>query len=100
MILTIAFISHSSGVSFSDDFTLLLAAIALGGMYFNTAFPIIQLVLSDIALIVLASMQPEKAGEMGQFRLCMITFNVAAIVLVIMIQRGHAFIEKSNKRRY
>ena len=98
MILTIAFISYSSGVAFSDDFTLLLAAIALGGMYFNTAFPIIQLVLSDIALIVLASMQPEKAGEMGQFRLCMITFNVAAIVLVIMIQRGHAFIEKSNKR--
>jgi methyl-accepting chemotaxis protein len=98
MILTIAFISHSSGVSFSDDFTLMLAAIGLGGMYFNTAYPIIQLILSDIVLIVLANLQPEKAGEMGQFRLCMITFNVAAIVMCIMIQRGHAFIEKSNKR--
>lgn len=98
MLLTIAFISLFSGEAFSDDFSLFLAAIGLGGMYFKKSFPIVQLILSDILLIVMSTLQPEKAGDMGQFRLCFITFNVAAIVLCIVIQRGYAFIEKSNKR--
>lgn len=98
MILVIAFVSLFSGASFTDDFALFLAAIGLGGMYFKTRFPVIQLILADILLIVMCTIQPYKAGEMGQFRLCMITFNVAAIVLCMMINRGQAFIKKSNKR--
>ncbi len=98
MMLVIAFVSLFSGESFTDDFSLFLAAIGLGGMYFKTKFPVIQLILADILLIIMCILQPYKAGEMGQFRLCMITFNVAAIVLCIVISRGQAFIKKSNKR--
>ena len=38
---------------------MFLAAIGLGGMYFKKSFPIVQLILSDILLIVMSTLQPD-----------------------------------------
>ncbi len=98
LIITITLISLMSGESYSDDFLLYLAAIGLTGMYFNPLYPRIQIVLSDIVLVVLYIVSPEKGGALGQYILCAVVFNVAAILFTIVVDRGRAFISLSEER--
>lgn len=98
LIITITLISLMSGESYSDDFLLYLAAIGLTGMYFKPMYPRVQIVVSDIVLVVLYVVSPEKGGPLGQYILCTAVFNVAAILFTVVVDRGRAFISLSEDR--
>lgn len=96
LIITISLISLMSGESFSDDFLLYLAAMALTGMYFNPRYPTVQWIMSDVVLVVLYIVSPEKGGALGQYILCAVVFNLAAFLLLLVIKRGRAYIDLSE----
>ena len=91
-------ISLFSGESYSDDFSLFLAVIGMTGLYLEPKFTKIQIVESNILLIIMYFVHPEKAGETGQFILCQVVFTLAAILFYQAIKRGRAFIEVSRER--
>lgn len=98
LVCVISIISINSGESYSDDFALLLAAIALTGLYLRPLYPRMQTVLADILLVIQYLCAPEKAGGLSQYILCMVTFNVAAIMICLVIDRGRSFIIRSEER--
>lgn len=91
-------ISLNSGASYSDDFPLFLAVIALTGMYLEPAFTRTQFVLVDIFLVIMYLVHPEKAESLGQYILCAAVFTLAAVLFYLVIKRGRAFIEISEER--
>lgn len=91
-------ISLNSGASYSDDFSLFLAVMALTGLYLEPQFTKIQIVLVDILLVIMYLVHPEKAGDTSQFILCVAVFNFAAILFQMVIKRGRAFIEIGQER--
>ena len=91
-------ISLFSGASYSDDFALYLAVIALTGVYLEPKFTRAQIVLSDILLVVMYAVHPEKAGEKSQYILCVVVFTLAACMNYILIKRGQGFIRMSEER--
>ncbi len=91
-------ISLNSGASYSDDFSLYLAVIALTGMYLEPAFTRTQFVLVDICLVIMYLVHPEKAESPGQYILCAAVFTLAAVLFYLVIKRGRAFIEISEER--
>ncbi|MBR3824749.1 MAG: hypothetical protein IKJ39_06075 [Lachnospiraceae bacterium] len=91
-------ISLFSGKSFSDDFCLYLAVIGLAGMYFKPKLALLQLGVADVALILAAIIRPEKTGGIGQYILCMAMFNLAGVLIYLVIKRGRAYIAKSDRR--
>ena len=99
LVITITLISLMSGESYSDDFLLYLAAIGLTGMYFRPTYPRIQIGLSNVVLIILYVANPTKGGPLGQYILCAVVFNVAAVMFLMVIKRGRAYIGLSEDRR-
>ncbi len=91
-------ISMSSGESFSDDFSMFLAVMALTGMFLEPKLTRIQIVIMDIMFIVMYYAHPEKVESPSQFRLCLIVFTLAAILFCQVIKRGKAFIDIGNDR--
>lgn len=91
-------ISLFSGASFSDDFALYLAVIALSGMYLKPQLTLIQLIAADVALIAAGLICPYKTGGTGQFILCIATFTLAAVLVYLVIKRGRAYIGISDMR--
>lgn len=91
-------ISMSSGESFSDDFPMFLAVIALTGMFLEPKLTKIQIVIMDIMFIIMYYTHPEKVESPSQFRLCFIVFTLAAVLFYQVIKRGRAFIEIGNER--
>ena len=91
-------ISLNSGASYSDDFSLYLAVIALTGMFLEPAFTRTQFVLVDICLVIMYLVHPEKAESLGQYILCAVVFTLAAVLFYLVIKRGRAFIEVSEER--
>lgn len=91
-------ISLNSGASYSDDFSLYLAVIAMTGMYLEPAFTRTQFVLVDIFLVIMYLVHPEKAESLGQYILCAAVFTLAAVLFYLVIKRGRAFIEISDER--
>lgn len=91
-------ISQFSGKSFSDDFLLHLAVIALTGMYLRPKYTKLQVILSTLALVVQFFINPQKAGETGQYFMCVGIYLLAGILVYQVINRGRAFIEESNAR--
>ena len=91
-------ISLFSGASYSDDFPLFLAVIAMTGMFLEPQFTRIQLVLVDIYLVIMYMVHPEKSGGLSQYILCAACFTLAAGLYYQVIQRGRAFIEISEER--
>lgn len=91
-------ISLFSGASYSDDFPLFLAVIAMTGLYLEPQFTRIQLVLVDVFLVIMYVIHPEKAGELSQYILCAVCFTLAAALFYQVIRRGRAFIEISQER--
>ncbi len=98
LICVISLISIFSGASFSDDFALFLAAIALSGLYLRPLYPRAQLALADVLLVVLYICAPQKAEGLSQYILCVVTFNVAAILICMVVDRGRSFIIRSEAR--
>ena len=71
-------ISLNSGAYYSDDFPLLLAIIAMTALYFKPRYTGIQLVVSDVLLILMYIIHPEKAESLSQYIMCVAIFNLAA----------------------
>ncbi len=91
-------ISLNSGASYSDDFSLYLAVVALTGLYLEPQFTKIQIVLVDIILVIMYLAHPEKAESLSQYILCVVVFTLAACLFYQVIKRGRAFIEISEVR--
>lgn len=91
-------ISLNSGASYSDDFSLFLAVMALTGLYLEPQFTKIQILLIDVLLVIMYLAHPEKVESTSQFILCVAVFNLAAILFQQVIKRGRAFIEIGQER--
>lgn len=96
--LLIFMISLFSGASYSDDFPLYLAVIAVVGLFLEPSFTKIQIVMVDILLLLMWAIHPEKAGAAGQYILCYACFNLAAWLYYNVVKRGQAFISLSNEK--
>ena len=91
-------ISLFSGASYSDDFPLFLAVIAMTGMFLEPQFTRTQMILVDVYLVIMYIVHPEKSGGLSQYILCAACFTLAAGLYYQVIKRGRAFIEISEKR--
>ncbi len=98
LLVLIFIISINSGECYSDDFILLLAAIGMTGMYFVPKYTKYQTILGDIILIALYIINPNKAESLSQYIMCFVLFNVAAIMIYLVIKRGRSFIQSSQVR--
>lgn len=98
LVLLVFIISINSGDYYSDDFPLYLAVIGLTGLYLRPKYTLIQGILSTLLLIVQYVLHPEKADSTGQFFLCVGMFVLASAMFYLTIQRGRAFIQKSQER--
>lgn len=91
-------ISLFSGASYSDDFPLFLAVIAMTGMFLEPKFTLTQMTMVDIFIVIMYFVHPEKAGSTSQYILCAVCFVLAGSLFYQVIKRGRAFIEISDKR--
>ncbi|MBO5352574.1 MAG: hypothetical protein J6J42_01815 [Lachnospiraceae bacterium] len=98
LVLVVFMISMNSGDFLSDDFILFLAVIALSGMYLEPSYTICQGILCTALLILLNVLHPEKADPMGQYIMCIVCFDVAVMIMYLLIKRGRAYIELGNER--
>lgn len=98
LMLLIFFISINSGIYYSDDYMLYLASYALAGLYLNPAITKFQIVFGDILFFIMYLLKPQNVESTGQFIMCMVTFTIAGIMVYLVIQRGNAFITKSEQR--
>ena len=98
LIFVVFIISQFSGESYSDDFLLYMAIIALTGLYLRPRYTLIQVILSDVALVGQYFIHPEKAGVLGQYIVCILVFTLAGVLLYLVINRGRAFMEMSRRR--
>ena len=96
--MLIFMISLFSGASYSDDFTLYLAVIAIVGLFLESSFTRIQIVMADILLLLMWAIHPEKAGATSQYLLCYGCFNLAAWLYYNVVKRGQAFIYISEEK--
>lgn len=97
-IVLVFVISLTTGTYYSEDFCLFLAVIGLTGLYLKPSYAWIQLILSDIFLVILFIAHPEKADPLNQFIMCMVTFTLAGALFALVIGRGRAFIERAQQR--
>jgi len=98
LMLVVFMISCNSGDFLSDDFILLLAVIALSGLYLEPLYPIVQGVVGIILLVLLRVLFPHKADPDGQFIMCLAIFAVSSFVMYMLVKRGRAYIELGNER--
>ena len=98
LIVVVFIVGLTTGTYYSEDFCLYLAVIGLTGLYLRPIYGWVQLVLSDIFLIIQFIAHPEKADPLSQFIMCMVTFTLAAIMFCLVIGRGRSFIERSRMR--
>jgi len=98
LMLLIFFISINSGAYYSDDYMLYLASYALAGLYLNPSITKFQIVFGDVLFIIMYLLKPQNVESTSQFIMCMVTFTLAGIMVYLVIQRGSAFIEQSDRR--
>ncbi len=91
-------ISLFSGESYSDDFPMFLAAIAMTGMYMEPNFTKVQIVVADVLLAAMYIINPGKAESLSQYILCLVIFTLAGFLLVLAIKRGRAFIDLNREQ--
>lgn len=91
-------ISLFSGASYSDDFSLFLAVVAISGMFLEPRFTKMQIVLVDLYIVVMYLYHPEKGGGLGQYILCSACFTLAGVLFYQVVKRGKAFIDISNEK--
>ena len=98
ILFLIFIISQFSGASYSDDFSLYLAAIGMAALYFKPNISKIQMILTAILLVAMYITHPEKSGGLSQYILCYAVTMVAASVFYIAVKRGRAFIGISDEK--
>ena len=98
LIVIVFIVSLTTGSYYSDDYSLYLAVIALNGLYFKKKYSYVQMAMADIFLVIQFVVYPHKADPLGQFIMCMATFNLAAITICLLVSRGSAFIENNMYR--
>ena len=98
LVFVVFFISINSGDYYSDDFPMFLAVIALTGLYLEPIYTKIQTVLITILFVLLYLIHPEKADPLSQYIMCVVVFDIAALIINLVIQRGRSFIEMSTMR--
>lgn len=98
LLFLVFIISVNSGDYYSDDFPLYLAVIGLTGLYLRPKYTKIQGILASVLLVVQYAVHPEKSESTGQFFLCLAMFILASGMFYLAIQRGRAFILKSQSR--
>lgn len=98
LLFLIFIVSLNSGESYSDDFSLFLTVIGMSGAYLNPKITRVQCVISDILLVAMYLVHPEKAESLSQYILCVAVFTLAAVMFSIVIKRGQGFIEVSKAR--
>ncbi|MEM5771076.1 MAG: hypothetical protein AAGU32_22755, partial [Bacillota bacterium] len=98
LVFVVFFVSTYSGASYSDDFATYLAVMGLAGMFLQPKYTLAQGILTEILLVIQYLLNPEKAGDLSQFILCMATFALAASMLYLVIKRGQSFIQISQVR--
>ncbi len=91
-------ISLNSGESYTDDFCMHLAVIALSGLFLEPKFTKVQIVLANVIFVIMYVVHPEKAEELSQYIMNMAIFTLAAFMDYLMIKRGRGFIEMSDER--
>ena len=96
--LLIFMISLFSGASYSDDFSLYLAVIAIVGLFLEPSITMFQIVFVDVLLLAMWAIHPEKAGGTGQYILCYACYNLAAWLYYNVVKRGQAFISLSDEK--
>ena len=92
LLILICIIGISTGASYSDDFILYLAVIGMTGLYLEPKFAIVQLILSDVCLILMYVVNPGKAESLAQYIQCLGEFTLAGFLFMLAIKRGRAFI--------
>lgn len=98
LLFLVFMISLFSGASYSDDFPMFLAVMAMTGMYLEPSYTKIQIVLADVLLVLMYIIHPEKAGPLSQYILCIVVETLAAYLMFLTIKRGRAFIDVSNEK--
>lgn len=98
LLVVISIVSIFSGSSFGDDFILYLAAMGMSGLFLRPQFPLIQLGVANLLLVVQCLSAPHKIGPTGQFILCVILFNLAGVLFSLVVARGRSFILESRAR--
>lgn len=96
--MVVFFISIFSGDFYSDDFPLFLAVVGLSGLYLEPAYTKVQMVEIPVFLGILYVINPGKADPISQYIMCVVLFEVAAYTILLVIQRGRAFILLSMSR--
>lgn len=92
LLFVVFVISLNSGEYYSDDYALYLAAFALSGHFLKPRITIAQILVANILLYFQYQLHPEKADELSQFIMCVITFTLAGVMIFLVIHRGYAFI--------
>lgn len=98
LLFLVFIISVNTGASYSDDFIMFLAIIGMTGLYLEPKFTAVQIVLSDICLVVMYQIHPEKAESLGNYIQCLAEFTLAGILFYQTIKRGRAFIGISEEQ--
>jgi len=98
LLVLICIIGISTGASYSDDFILYLAVIGMTGLYLEPKFALVQLILSDVCLIIMYVANPNKAESLAQYIQCVGEFTLAGILFMQTIKRGRAFIGIGEER--
>lgn len=98
LMVVISIVSIFSGDSYSDDFLLYLSAMAMSGLFLRPHYQQIQIVLADVLLVIQCICAPQKMGALSQFIMCVVLFNLAAVLFLFVVARGRAFIIDSRKR--
>lgn len=91
-------ITMYSGESYSDDFVLFLAVIALTGMFLEPQFTKIQIFITVTMLVLMYIIHPHKAESLSQYILCCVVYILCAALFYQVIKRGRTFIAISAER--
>ena len=98
LVVLVLMISLNSGSYYSDDFPLYLALLALTGLYLEPKCTLVQMIVIDIALVIMYVVHPEKAESLSQYIMCAAIANIAGVVNFMVIRRGRAFIDIATAR--
>ncbi len=98
LVFVVFVISLYSGECYSDDFPMMLAIVGMTGLYMQPKFTRIQIVIMDIAFVLMYLIHPDHAESLSQYIMCMAIFTLAAWLFSLTIKRGRAFIEISEER--
>lgn len=85
-------ISVNSGAYYSDDYSLYMAVMGISGLYLQPKITKVQAFLIPVLLVIQYFLHPEKVESTGQFITCIIIFVLAALIMYLLVRRGHAYI--------